>query len=81
MEHDDPVAELVFLARAAAEAGEDWRRRLHREWLPRTVEHQPWHRLAAALAEWQGETPVPEGDLSSAIEAAVIEALAEEGYY
>ncbi len=81
MEQDDPIAELVMLARAAAEAGQDWHERLHREWLPRTLEGRHRATVAAALAEWQGEAPELEASLGSAVESAVIEALAMEGYY
>ena len=80
MAQDDPIAELVFLSRAAAEAGLNWRERLHREWLPRTVTSRQRATLVAALAEWQGETPDLEADLDDAVESAVIEALAREGY-
>jgi hypothetical protein len=81
MEQDDPIAELVFLARAAAEAGLDWHERLHHEWLPRTVKSRQRASLAAALAEWQGETPTLDADLTDAVESAVVDALAQEGYY
>lgn len=81
MEPGDPIAELVLLARAAAEAGQDWRNRLHREWLPRAVAARSRVAMAAALAEWQGDAPELEADLGDAVENAVIEALAQEGYY
>jgi hypothetical protein len=81
MAHDDPIGELVFLARAAAEAGRDWHARLHREWLPRTIAGRPRASLAAALAEWQGEAPELDADLTDAVESAVVAALAQQGYY
>jgi hypothetical protein len=81
MQQDDPIGELVFLCRAAAEAGLDWRGRLLGEWLPRIVSKRSGTDLAGALTEWQGETPEPGTDLSRALESAVLEALAREGYF
>jgi len=54
MAADDPIGDLVLLARAAADAGEAWRTRLRREWLPAV--------------------------LASAVESAVLEAMAASGY-
>ena len=76
----DPIGELVLLARGAAEAGEDWRVRLRREWLPRAVAGTPRGVLVAALAEWLEEAPDAAGDLSAQLEAAVIAEMAEQGY-
>jgi hypothetical protein len=80
MDQDDPIAELVFLARAAAEAGQDWQGRLHHEWLPRVVTSQSRAALATALSTWGG-APELGDDITQAVETAVIEALAQEGYY
>ncbi len=76
----DPVGELVLLARGAAEAGVDWHARLRREWLPHTLATTPRTALAAALAEWSGETPAGEAELAGELEAAVVSAMAEQGY-
>lgn len=80
MRTPDPVGELVLLARAAAEAGADWRGRLRREWLPRVVSNTPEATLVAALAEWFEETPDAGTDLSGKLESAVVGAMAEQGY-
>ncbi len=76
----DPVGDLVLLARGAAEAGADWRARLRKEWLPRTVSQMPRATLAAALTEWFNEAPDAGADLSDQLESAVIGAMAEQGY-
>ena len=76
----DPVGELVLLARGAAEAGTDWRVRLHREWLPRAVAATPRGVLVAALADWFDEAPEGGDDLSAQLESAVLSAMAEQGY-
>jgi hypothetical protein len=81
-EHDavDPVGELVQLARAAAEAGVDWRSRLREVWLPATVAHTPRAALAAALSEWDPHLAVLDADLAAELESAVLAFMAEEGY-
>jgi hypothetical protein len=76
----DPVDSLVFLARCAADAGEDWRTRLRGHWLPQTIATTPRPVLAAALAEWREETTAEGDDLAPLLEATVIAALAEQGY-
>ena len=76
----DPVGDLVLLGRAAAESGEDWRSRLRREWLPRTLATTPRATLIAALSEWSAEPPLPGADLAAALESAVLDALADQGY-
>jgi hypothetical protein len=76
----DPVGDLVLLVRAAAESGEDWRARLHREWLPRTVATTPRAALIAALSEWSAEPPSPGADLAAMLESAVLDAMADQGY-
>jgi hypothetical protein len=80
MSTPDPVGELVLLARGAAEAGADWHVRLRREWLPRVVSRTPRAVLVEALAEWFEEAPDAGADLSDRLEAAVVGAMAEQGY-
>ena len=80
MSAPDPVGELVLLARGAAEAGTDWRARLRRDWLPRTVASTPRAVLVAALAEWFEEAPEAGADVSGQLESAVLGAMAEQGY-
>jgi hypothetical protein len=80
MSAQDPVGDLVLLARGAAEAGTDWRLRLHREWLPRAVAATPRGVLVAALAECLDEAPDADADISAQLEAAVLAAMAEQGY-
>jgi len=76
----DPVGDLVLLARAAAEGGEDWRGRLRREWLPRTLAKTPRAALIAALTEWSPEAPTPGAELAATLESAVLDAMAEQGF-
>jgi hypothetical protein len=76
----DPIGELVFLARSAAEAGVEWRGRLRREWLPRVAASEPRELLVAAIAEWDAETPAADADIVGLLEAAVRAAMAEQGY-
>lgn len=76
----DPVGDLVMLARGAADAGEDWRARLRREWLPRTVASTPRSLLVAALGEWLEETPAASSEIASQLEVVVVAAMAEQGY-
>ena len=80
MPSGDPVGDLVMLARGAAGAGEDWRGKLRREWLPRTIASLPEASLDAALAEWVEETAAATGDLAGRLEAVVLAAMAEQGY-
>ncbi len=76
----DPVGELVLLSRSAADAEVDWRTRLRREWLPRVVATVPSSALVAAIAEWQGEPLADVADITAELEAAVVAAMAEQGY-
>jgi hypothetical protein len=80
MSQADPIADLVQLTRAAADAGEDWRGRLRRDWLPALVASRSPAELEASLSEWQGPHVDSGGSLTDAIESAVTEALAEIGY-
>ncbi|MGD1147435.1 MAG: hypothetical protein ABR961_05760 [Thermoanaerobaculaceae bacterium] len=80
MPSGDPVGDLVMLARGAADAGENWRSRLRREWLPRTVESMPRSLLDAALAEWLDEAPAETSEIAGRLEAVVLAAMAEQGY-
>ncbi len=80
MSAQDPVGELVLLARGAAEAGADWRSRLRREWLPRTLAATQRGVLLAALAEWSDEAPEEGADLAAQLESAVLSAMGEQGY-
>jgi hypothetical protein len=80
MDTSDPIGELALLARAAAEAGKDWRSLLRREWLPRTVASTPRAVLVEALAEWFEEVPPPGTDLCAQLESAVLAAMADQGY-
>ncbi len=76
----DPVGELVLLARGAAEAGVDWHARLRREWLPSALASVPRTAMIAALAEWTDEEPAGGPELAAEVEAAVVAAMAEQGY-
>jgi len=80
MSQADPIADLVLLTRAAADAGEDWRGRLRREWLPALVASHSRAELETALSDWQSPHLKAGGTLEDVIESAVIEALAEDGY-
>jgi len=80
MSAQDPVGELVLLARGAAEAGADWRSRLRREWLPRAVAATPRGVLVAALAEWLETAPEAGADISAQLESVVLAAMSEQGY-
>ena len=80
MPSPDPVGELVLLARAAADAGLDWRTRLRQEWLPHAVATTPHATLATAVAEWSDEAPDAGGDLRGRLETAVVAAMADKGY-
>lgn len=76
----DPIGDLVLLARSAAEAGVDWHTRLNRDWLPRTMAATPRSALLSALGEWRGEPLDDASDVAGRLEAAVLAALAEQGY-
>jgi len=80
MSGSDPIAELVHLVQAAAEAGEDWRGELRRIWLPRVVESAQRADLLGALADWADEAIEPGADLQSLIESTVLAVMASEGY-
>jgi len=73
----DPVAELVLLCRAAAEADEDWRSRLHDVWVPGVVGRLSPVAVRSALSEWEGDEAAE--DVAGALEAAVVSALAADG--
>ncbi|MGC8916808.1 MAG: hypothetical protein ACP5NF_07510 [Thermoanaerobaculum sp.] len=75
----DALEELLLLCQAAAEAGEDWRRRLAREWLPSTLARNEAG-LRAALASWRGHVPESREALESAALAALDEAMDQAGY-
>ena len=76
MSQPDPIGDLVLLAQGAADAGEDWRSRLRREWLPRTVATTPHAFLVAALAEWFEDAPPSGADVAGHLESAVLAAIA-----
>jgi hypothetical protein len=80
MSGPDPVGELILLVRGAAEAGEDWRERLRREWLPSTIAKTPRALLVDALAEWFDEVPEPGTEIAERLESVVLFAMADEGY-
>ncbi len=80
MSAPDPIGELVLLARSAADAGVEWRARLRCDWIPRAVAAAPRELLAAALAEWFDETATGDADLAGQLEAAVLGAMAEQGF-
>ncbi len=75
----DVLEELLLLCQAAAEAGEDWRRRLTREWLPQTLASDE-AKVRHALALWKGSTPATRQALESAVLAALDEAMEQAGY-
>jgi len=66
MNPDDPLGDLLFLARAGADAGEDWRNRLRHEWAPAAVRS---HR--EALRHGLIERGVGDEDLDDLTEAVV----------
>jgi hypothetical protein len=80
MSAPDPIGELVLLARSAADAGVEWRGRLRRDWIPRTVAAVPPELLASALAEWFDQAQPGDADVAGQLEAAVLGAMAEQGY-
>lgn len=75
----DPVGELILLCKAAAEAGQDWRGRLRSEWVPRLLAGVSARVLGEALHGWTADEALA-GDMGSAIERAVTEAMGEDGY-
>lgn len=75
----DVLEELLLLCRAAAEAGEDWRRRLEREWLPQTIAANE-AKVRQALASWKGFAPETREALENAVLAALDEAMDQAGY-
>lgn len=76
---ENPVESLVALARAAADAGVDWRARLADEWIPATLAQEGAPRVESALAEWLDGDEVPPGDLGEALALVVEEALGAQG--
>jgi len=76
----NPVDELIHLAQAAAEAGEEWRHLLVRRWIPDWLRTHPRAALVDGLAEWGRTASVPGEDLAAALEAVVIAALEGSGY-
>ncbi len=76
----DPIAQLIHLVQAAAEAGEDWRGELHRTWLPSMVAGSQRADILVALAEWAGEAVEPGAEVESLIESTVLAVMASEGY-
>jgi len=80
MTGSDPIAQLIHLVQAAAEAGEEWREELHRTWLPRLIAESQRADLLAAVAEWSDEAVEPGADLESLIESTVLAVMASEGY-
>ena len=80
MRRDDPLGEAAALARAAAEAGMEWRAPLHDLWVPELVQRYPEAVLRQALVE-AGERPPELGDsVADAVEAAVSAMVAGAGY-
>lgn len=75
----DALEELLLLCRAAAEAGEDWRRRLEREWLPQALAASE-ARVRQALMAWRGDAPATREALERAVLAALDEAMDQAGY-
>ncbi|MCX7894704.1 MAG: hypothetical protein N2447_01950 [Thermoanaerobaculum sp.] len=71
--------ELLLLCRAAAEAGEDWRQRLRRQWLPQLLARQE-EELRQGLWQWKGSAPENPEALEEAVVAALDEAMDEAGY-
>ena len=76
----DPLGDLTALARAAAEAGLDWRSRLRSQWLPELVRRYPEAVLRRAIAEAGGRPPDLESPVQDAVEAAIVAMLVEAGY-
>lgn len=71
--------ELLLLCRAAAEAGEDWRGCLEREWLPQLLAAQEG-RLRADLLAWTGHAAPSSQALAKEVVAALADAMADVGY-
>lgn len=72
------IDELVFLARAAAEAGRDWRTKIE-ELLPGLVTGEA-ARVREALHALALPVPEDDGELTAVVLKVVAEALAEVGY-
>lgn len=75
----DVLEELLLLCQAAAEAGEDWRRRLAREWLPHVLATEE-AKVRHALTVWKGFAPETRQALESAVLSALDEAMDQAGY-
>lgn len=71
--------ELLLLCRAAAEAGEDWRGRLEREWLPQLLAAREGQ-LRADLLAWTGHAAPSSEALARQVVAALADAMADAGY-
>ncbi len=71
--------ELLLLCRAAAEAGEDWRARLEREWLPQLLAAREGQ-LRADLLVWTGRAAPSSEALTKEVIAALADAMADAGY-
>lgn len=80
MSDTDPVDELIHLAQAAAEAGEDWRALLVSRWIPEWLRERPRPALVDGLAEWGRTASTPGEDLGASLEAVVVAALDQLGY-
>jgi len=76
---ENPVESLVALARAAADAGIDWRARLGDEWIPATLAREGAARVESALTEWLDGDEAPPGDLAETLARVVDEALSSQG--
>ncbi|KDA53234.1 hypothetical protein EG19_07035 [Thermoanaerobaculum aquaticum] len=75
----DVLEELLLLCRAAAEAGEDWRRRLEREWLPQVLATQR-DQLAHAIASWSGRGVSDDEAMKAAALTLIAEAMEDARY-
>lgn len=75
----DVLEELLLLCRAAAEAGEDWRRRLEREWLPQVLATQR-DQLAHAIASWSGRGVSGDDAMKAAALTLIAEAMEDARY-
>ena len=80
MIHEDPLSDLLFLAEAAAQAGEDWRRKLHEKWLPGLIASSPAFVLRAWLEENSDIKQSTEEDLAESMEKTIVAILEEQGY-
>ncbi|MFN3412534.1 MAG: hypothetical protein ACK42L_00535 [Thermoanaerobaculum sp.] len=75
----DVLEELLLLCRAAAEAGEDWRRRLEREWLPQVLAKQRGQ-LAQAIASWSGRGVSNDDAMKATAVTLIAEAMEDARY-